>query len=176
MVRSAIEQGHPVVLYDYKADAFGKGGQLSYLATLAARHRYNVQIFAPGRPYSCIINPLDFLQDANDSTTAGVLAEVFHRNLTRGGGKADAFFGPAGQRLIQALLQLAKSSQYPDLAMAFCVVQLPKLVKRLILCRSAGALTLFCSGQFCPVHELRALVRRRRRAFWPPPVMYSPGS
>ena len=131
LVASAVEQGHPILLYDYKADAYGKGGQLSYLATLAARHKYNVQVFAPGRPYSCIINPLDFLADANDSTTAGVLAEVFHRNLTRGGGNADAFFGPAGQRLIQALLQFAKSTQYPDLAMAFCVVQLPNLVKRL---------------------------------------------
>ncbi|HEY9817892.1 MAG TPA: hypothetical protein V6D20_19115, partial [Candidatus Obscuribacterales bacterium] len=129
MVVSAINQGHPILLYDYKADAYGKGGQISYLATLAARHQYNVQVFAPGRPYSCIINPLDFLQDANDSTTAGVLAEVFHRNLTRGGGKADAFFGPAGQRLIQALIQFAKSTQYPDLAMAFCVVQLPNLVQ-----------------------------------------------
>jgi type IV secretion system protein VirD4 len=148
MVRSAIEQGHPVVLYDYKADAFGKGGQLSYLATLAARYRYNVQIFAPGRPYSCIINPLDFLQDANDSTTAGVLAEVFHRNLTRGGGKADAFFGPAGQRLIQALLQLAKSSQYPDLAMAFCVVQLPKLVKRLSYAARQERLPYFVQVNF----------------------------
>jgi type IV secretory pathway TraG/TraD family ATPase VirD4 len=57
-----LSKKHPTLLYDYKADEYGKGGQLSYLATLAARHQYNVQIFAPGRSYSCIINPLDFLQ------------------------------------------------------------------------------------------------------------------
>jgi len=148
LVASAVEQGHPILLYDYKADAYGKGGQLSYLATLAARHKYNVQVFAPGRPYSCIINPLDFLADANDSTTAGVLAEVFHRNLTRGGGKADAFFGPAGQRLIQALLQFAKSTQYPDLAMAFCVVQLPNLVKRLAHAAKEERLPYFVQVNF----------------------------
>ncbi|WP_204150031.1 TraM recognition domain-containing protein [Leptolyngbya sp. CCY15150] len=148
MVASAIEQGHPILLYDYKADAYGKGGQISYLATLAARHQYNVQVFAPGRPYSCIINPLDFLQDANDSTTAGVLAEVFHRNLTRGGGKADAFFGPAGQRLIQALIQFAKSTQYPDLAMAFCVVQLPNLVQRLSYAAQQERLPYFVQVNF----------------------------
>ncbi|MGP1384053.1 MAG: type IV secretory system conjugative DNA transfer family protein [Thainema sp.] len=148
MVASAVEQGHPILLYDYKADEYGKGGQLSYLATLAARYQYNVQVFAPGRPYSCIINPLDFVKDANDSTTAGVLAEVFHRNLTRGGGKADAFFGPAGQRLIQALLQFAKSTQYPDLAMAFCVVQLPNLVKRLSYAAKEERLPYFVQVNF----------------------------
>lgn len=148
MVVSAIEQGHPILLYDYKADAYGKGGQISYLATLAARHQYNAQVFAPGRSYSCIINPLDFLKDANDSTTAGVLAEVFHRNLTRGGGKADAFFGPAGQRLIQALIQFAKSTQYPDLAMAFCVVQLPNLVKRLSYAAQQERLPYFVQVNF----------------------------
>jgi type IV secretion system protein VirD4 len=131
MVRSAIEQKHPTLLYDYKADEYGKGGQLSYLATLAARHQYNVQIFAPGRSYSCIINPLDFLKDENDTTTAATLAEVFHQNLSQRGGRPDAFFGPAGQRLIQALLQFAKSTKYPDLAMAFSVVQLPNLAERL---------------------------------------------
>ena len=148
MVASAVEQGHPILLYDYKADEYGKGGQLSYLATLAARYQYNVQVFAPGKPYSCIINPLDFVKDANDSTTTGVLAEVFHRNLTRGGGKADAFFGPAGQRLIQALLQFAKSTQYPDLAMAFCVVQLPNLVKRLSYAAKEERLPYFVQVNF----------------------------
>lgn len=148
MVRSAIEQNHPILLYDYKADEYGKGGQLSYLATLAARHKYNVQIFAPGRSYSCVINPLDFLKDENDTTTAATLAEVFHQNLTKGGGKSDAFFGPAGQRLIQALLQLAKSTQYPDLAMAFSVVQLPNLTERLSYAAEQERLPYFVQVSF----------------------------
>lgn len=149
MMTSAIEQGHPILLYDYKADAYGKGGQLSYLATLAARHGYNVQILAPGRDYSGIVNPLDFLEDENDSTTAGVLAEVFHKNLTGGNsGRSDAFFGPAGQRLIQALLQYAKSTQYPDLAMAFSLVQLPNLVERLSYAAKQDRLPYFVQVNF----------------------------
>jgi type IV secretion system protein VirD4 len=104
---------------------------MSYIVTLAAKHNYKISIFAPGRDYSCVINPLDFIKDENDDATAVVLAEVFHSNLSQGMDKGDAFFGPAGQRLIQALFQFAKSTPYPDMAMAFSVLQLPQLVARL---------------------------------------------
>jgi type IV secretion system protein VirD4 len=140
---SAIQQKMSLVLYDYKADDNGEGGQIAYLATLAARHGYNVRIFSPGRDYTCVINPLDFLSDENDDTTAAVLAEVFHKNLKRDTGKGDAFFGPAGQRLIQSLMQFAKSTQYPDLAMAFSVLQLDNLPKRLAIAAQSGSLPPF---------------------------------
>jgi type IV secretion system protein VirD4 len=140
---SAIQQKMSLVLYDYKADDNGEGGQIAYLATLAARHGYNVRIFSPGRDYTCVINPLDFLSDENDDTTAAVLAEVFHKNLKRDTGKGDAFFGPAGQRLIQSLMQFAKSTQYPDLAMAFSVLQLDNLPKRLAIAAQSGNLPPF---------------------------------
>jgi type IV secretory pathway TraG/TraD family ATPase VirD4 len=145
---SAIQQRMPLVLYDYKADDQGEGGQLSYLASFAARHGYDVRIFSPGRDYTCIINPLDFLSDENDDTTAAVLAEVFHKNLKRDTGKGDAFFGPAGQRLIQSLMQFAKATQYPDLAMAFSVLQLDNLPKRLAIAAQAGNLPPFVKVGF----------------------------
>jgi type IV secretion system protein VirD4 len=145
---SAIKQGMSLVLYDYKADDEGEGGQLAYLATLAARHGYDVRIFSPGRDYTCIINPLDFLSDENDDTTAAVLAEVFHKNLKRDTGKGDAFFGPAGQRLIQSLMQFAKATQYPDLAMAFSVLQLENLPKRLAIAAQSGTLPPFVKVGF----------------------------
>ena len=148
MLYSAIAQGHPVLLYDYKADENGDGGQISYIATLAARYGYKVRIFAPGRAYTCIINPLDFLSDKDDATTAKVLAEVFHKNLKTGGGKTDAFFGPAGQRLIQALLQFAKGTKYPDLAMAFSIAQLPNLVERLAYAAEENRLSYFVQVNF----------------------------
>ena len=148
MLCSAIEQGHPILLYDYKADENGDGGQISYIATLAARYGYRVRIFAPGRAYTCAINPLDFLADKDDATTAKVLAEVFHKNLKTGGGKTDAFFGPAGQRLIQALLQFAKGTKYPDLAMAFSVAQLPNLVERLAYAAEQNRLSYFVQVNF----------------------------
>jgi len=143
MVRSAIEQGMSVVLYDYKADDDGRGGQMEFLATLAARHGYKLNVFAPGRDYSCTINPLDFIEDEADDTTATVLAEVFHKNLKADGGKSsDAFFSAAGQRLIQALLQFAKSTRFPDLAMAFAVARLPKLGERLQAADDRGSLPM----------------------------------
>jgi type IV secretion system protein VirD4 len=88
MVRSPIQQGMSVVLYEYKADDDGRGGQMQFLATLAARHGYKLNVFAPGRDYSCTINPLDFIEDEADDTTATVLAEVLHKNLKADGAKA----------------------------------------------------------------------------------------
>lgn len=142
MLKSAIEQGLSVVLYEYKADDDGRGGQMEYIATLAARHGYKLNVFAPGRDYSCTINPLDFLEDPDDDTTAAVLAEVFHKNLKAEGGKTDAFFGPAGQRLIQALMQFAKGTKYPDLAMAFAIARLPNLPERLVYADEQGQLPI----------------------------------
>ena len=99
MLKSAIEQDMAILLYDYKADDNGNGGQMAYIATLAARHKYKVNVFSPGRPFSCVINPLDFLADENDDTTAAVLAEVFHANLKGGGkGREDAFLSPCPTR------------------------------------------------------------------------------
>ena len=142
MLKSAVEQGLSVVLYEYKADDDGRGGQMEYIATLAARHGYKLNIFAPGRDYSCTINPLDFLEGPDDDTTAAVLAEVFHKNLKAEGGKTDAFFGPAGQRLIQALMQFAKGTKYPDLAMAFAIARLPNLPERLVYADEQGQLPI----------------------------------
>lgn len=148
LLASAIAQGMSIVLYDYKADDAGNGGQLSYVATLAARHRYTVSIFSPGRDYSCIINPLDFLSGGDDDTTARMLAEVFHKNLNQGVDKGDAFFGPAGQRLIQALLQFAKVTKYADLGMAFTVLQLSQLPQRLAYAAEQGRLPQFIRVSF----------------------------
>ena len=135
---SAIEQGHSLLLYDFKADEQGKGGQIDYLCTHALRHGYKVSIFAPGRDYTCTINPLDFLEDANDTTTAMNLAKTFHSNVKGNQGKTDGFFGPAGARLVQALFQLAKGTKYPDLAMAFTFLQLSKFPKRLAKAAQEG--------------------------------------
>ncbi len=133
LLASAIKQSHPILLLDYKPDEKGQGGQMSYILTLAVRHGYKVvNVFAPGQAYSCVFNPIDhFLTGANDDTTARVLAEVFHANLRNKKNTGDAFFTPAGQRLLQALFQLAKSTKFPDLAMAFAILTLKQLPERL---------------------------------------------
>lgn len=131
LVASAIDQGIPILLYDYKGDAHGQGGQIPFVATYALRHGYKLRIYAPGKDYTCVINPLDFIRDEKDMTTAKAIAENFHANLRGDSGKTDGFFGPAGKRLIYAIFLLAKGTQYPDLAMAFAILKLPKLAARL---------------------------------------------
>ena len=131
LAASALDQGIPVLLYDYKGDANGEGGQIPFVATYALRHGYKLKIYAPGRDYTCVINPLDFIRDEKDMTTAKAIAENFHANLRGDSGKTDGFFGPAGKRLIYAIFLLAKGTKYPDLAMAFALLQLPNLPERL---------------------------------------------
>ena len=125
-VESAFQQGIPVLLYDKK------GEQLRLHAPLAARYGYEVHVFAPGEPYSGILNPLDFIRDERDAVMAGELGQVINRNAAMGG-KTDEFFSKAGDLLAKALLQLVKSEPavYPDMAMLYAVLRLPHLVKRI---------------------------------------------
>lgn len=123
-LESAFMQGCPVILYDKKGD------QMRLHAPLAARYGYQVWVFAPGEPYSGVLNPLDFIRDPYDSVMAGEIGQVINRNAARGG-KSDEFFATAGDLLAKALLQLAKGTQYPDMAMVYALLRLPNLAQRL---------------------------------------------
>ncbi len=111
MLLSAIDQGHPIVLYDAKADARGADGMTPFILTYAKSLGYDVKVFSPGRPFSCTINPLDFMRDCNDKAMASVIAKTFQENIRGHGDKKDGFFGPAGERLMTALLQYAKFTE-----------------------------------------------------------------
>ncbi|MBD0314811.1 MAG: type IV secretory system conjugative DNA transfer family protein, partial [Microcoleus sp. T3-bin5] len=124
-IESAMVQGFPIILYDKK------GAQLKLHAPLAARYGYQVSVFAPGEPYSGIINPLDFMKSPQDSVMAGEIGQVINRNASSGNGKSDEFFSKAGDLLAKALLQLVKGSRYPDMAMLYAILRLPNLVKRI---------------------------------------------
>jgi type IV secretory pathway TraG/TraD family ATPase VirD4 len=123
-LESAFTQGFPVILYDKKGD------QMRLHAPLAARYGYQVWVFAPGEPYSGVLNPLDFIRDPYDSVMAGEIGQVINRNASRGG-KSDEFFATAGDLLAKALLQLAKGTQYPDMAMVYALLRLPNLAQRI---------------------------------------------
>ena len=123
-LESAYVQGIPVILYDKK------GSQMELHAPLAARYGYQVWVFAPGEPYSGVLNPVDFIRDPRDSVMAGEIAQVINRNASLGG-KSDEFFTKAGDLLARALLQLIKATPYPDFAMLYAVLRLPNLVHRL---------------------------------------------
>jgi type IV secretory pathway TraG/TraD family ATPase VirD4 len=112
MIRSVIDQGFPICLYDFKFP----GGQAEIHAAYARNKGYDVRIFAPGFEGSESCNLLDFLKSADDSETAGQIAKVLNKNFSLNGGKGgeDPFFQLSGDQLIKAVLQLAKLSEYPD--------------------------------------------------------------
>jgi type IV secretory pathway TraG/TraD family ATPase VirD4 len=112
MIRSVIDQGFPICLYDFKFP----GGQAEIHAAYARNKGYDVRIFAPGFEGTESCNLLDFLKSPDDSETAGQIAKVLNSNFSLNGGKGgeDPFFQLSGDQLIKAVLQLAKLSKYPD--------------------------------------------------------------
>jgi type IV secretory pathway TraG/TraD family ATPase VirD4 len=112
MIRSVIDQGFPICLYDFKFP----GGQAGIHAAYARNRGYDVRIFAPGFEGTESCNLLDFLKSADDSETAGQIAKVLNSNFSLNGGKGgeDPFFQLSGDQLIKAVLQLAKLSEFPD--------------------------------------------------------------
>ena len=138
VIESLLAQGVSVLLYDKKGD------QMKLHTALASRYGYTVDVFAPGGvgteegedpnhpegQYTCIINILDFMKDARDATTAGELGKILIDSQGGGSSKKD-FFSQTGGMLAQGLMQLAKSSKYPDLPMVYAITQLPNLVQRL---------------------------------------------
>jgi len=125
-IESAYVQGIPVLLYDKK------GEQMRLHAPLAARYGYKVHVFAPGEPYSGVLNLLEYMRSPRDSTMAGEIGQVINRNATSGGGKSDEFFSKAGDQLAKALLQLVKMHpEYADMATVYAILRMDGLVKRL---------------------------------------------
>ena len=112
MIRSVVEQGFPICLYDFKFP----GGQAEAHVEYARQHGYQIHVFAPGFAGSEVVNLLDFLNNADDSETAGQIAKVLNKNFSLNGGRGgdDPFFQMSGDQLIKAVLQLAKATDHPD--------------------------------------------------------------
>ncbi len=143
VIRDAIRQGFAITLYDYK------GSQLEAHAAYAASQGYEVHIFAPGFPYTGVCNPLDFVKDASDALMAGQLAEVIYKNIRRGGHTSENdFFATAGQKLVEAVILLAKHTPYPDLLMAKKLLNLPNLPKRIRLAVETGKIPIWTIESF----------------------------
>lgn len=128
-IRSAIEQGFPVILYDFKYPT-----QTSRVAAYAKENGYKVRVFAPGHPESDTCNPLDFLKDETDSLMARQMAEVLNKNFSTGSAdkSEDPFFTQAGDQLTEAIFLLAKSiKEYPDIMMCQALLSVDDLPGRL---------------------------------------------
>ncbi|WP_375491676.1 type IV secretory system conjugative DNA transfer family protein [uncultured Nostoc sp.] len=137
MIRSAIDQGFPLVLYDFKyseqesATSTSKG-QAPILAGYALERGYEVTVLAPGFAESAVANPIDFLRNNEDSEMARQLAITLNRNFQLGEkNSGNNFFTNAGDQLVQAVFMLAKGTLYPDIMMCQAILGLPKLVKRI---------------------------------------------
>ncbi len=142
-IRDAIHQGLAICVYDFK------GQQLETHAAYAAAQGYAVHVFAPGFPYTGVCNPLDFVRDAADALMAGQLAEVIYKNTRRGSSASENdFFSQAGQKLVEAVILLAKITPYPDLLMAKKLLNLPNLPTRIRLAAAAGKIPTWTAESF----------------------------
>ncbi|MGG6297777.1 type IV secretory system conjugative DNA transfer family protein [Leptolyngbya sp. AN02str] len=131
MIRSFLEQGNPVVLYDFKFPH----GQAEVHAAYAESLGYEVKYFAPGFAGSETCNLLDFLRDADDGETAGQIAKTLNQNFSSAPGRTnDPFFQMSGDQLIKATLQLAKLTTLPDVltCQSILAIDSTELIKRVI--------------------------------------------
>jgi type IV secretion system protein VirD4 len=142
-IRNAIQQGFPLLVYDFK------GAQLAAHAAYAAAQGYAVHVFAPGFPYTGVCNPLDFVRDGADALMAGQLAEVIYKNTRRGSHASENdFFSTAGQKLVEAVILLAKTTPHPDLLMAKKLLNLPSLPTRVRQAAAAGKVPIWTAESF----------------------------
>lgn len=135
-ILSAIDQGLPIILYDFKFPSregnLDGSSQTELIVPYAHLAGYEIAFFAPGFPESSVCNLLDFLRGAADAETARQLGTVMSKNFKLfAQDKEDPFFGPAGEQLCEAVFMLAKSSPYPDLMMCQAILSMDKLAERL---------------------------------------------
>ncbi len=136
LIRSGLEQGFTCFVYDVKAE------QLAKHAAYALSLGYQLHCLAPGMPWSGCFDPIGFLRDEYDATMARQIAATINRNMM-GSSKRDDFFGPAADSLMETVLLLAKGSAYPDFLMAWAILSLPNLARRLASAQGSQSLDLW---------------------------------
>lgn len=158
--RSAVDQGFPIVLYDFKYPE-----QTSRLAAYAQIRGYEVEVFAPGFPESCTCNILEMIRDEEDSIFAGQLAKTVIANTKKADAKSDAYFDKAGEAFIEGILLLTKAIpkllvgldpdrfaddkgnpneealSYCDVVTTNSILALPDIAKRLHQAKEAGIIS-----------------------------------
>jgi len=146
LIRSALDQGFPMCLYDFKYPA-----QTKRAVAYAMKRGYTVRVFAPGFPESETCNPLDLIKDEEDAIAAGQLAQVVNKNFSKGNaGGGDKFFEEAGDSLVEGILLVTKAvgrltgnPLYCDLMMAQAILSLTSLPQRLQHASTNGTLKVW---------------------------------
>ena len=130
-LRSTIDQGFPVILYDNK---YGLDkSQTAKIAGYALERGYEIYPVAPGCKESVVANLMDLIPSEVSAEYARQLSVTLNKNfkLDGGNGKGNPFFTNAGELLTQAIFQAAKVSEYPDILMCFAILSLDQLDKRI---------------------------------------------
>jgi type IV secretory pathway TraG/TraD family ATPase VirD4 len=147
LVRSALDQGFPTLIYDFKYPA-----QTQRAVAYAMKRGYTVRVFAPGFPESEVCNPLDLIRDEEDAIAAGQLAQVINKNFNKGGDKGgDKFFEEAGNSLVEGILLVTKAvgrledPKYCDLMMSQAILSLTSLPQRLQHASNNGTISVWAS-------------------------------
>ncbi len=147
LIRSSLDQGFPMVLYDFKYPA-----QTKRAVAYAMKRGYTVRVFAPGFLESETCNPLDLIKDEEDAIAAGQLAQVVNKNFSKGNsGGGDKFFEEAGDSLVEGILLVTKAvgrledPKYCDLMMSQAILSLTSLPQRLHYASTNGTLKVWTS-------------------------------
>ena len=156
-VRSILDQGFPLLLYDFKFPA-----QTRRIAAYAIKRGYQVHFFCPGfNDISDTCNPIDFIKDSQDGVGASQLGEIIAKNIDLDpDASGDKFFEDAGATLIQGIFLLTKAvgeeegMKYADLMTAAALLSLPSLGKRLEQARQKGQFNVWTMR---PLAQLIAL-------------------
>jgi len=125
-LRSAVDQGHPIILYDFKYP-----DQASLLVPYALLNGYTVKIFAPGFDESDVCNPISFLHHVLDAETARQISVVMNKNFNLGDSKGDKFFDSSADQLMEAAFMLIKCFREADILTVQAFLSLSNLIPRL---------------------------------------------
>lgn len=134
-MHSVLLQGFDAAWYDLK---FPEG--VDAIVPLAQRLGYDVHVFAPGHPESGSINPLDFIKDHTDETSASAIAQDFIKNLdNKKAGGGNPFFESGGIAIAQAAMLFAKwlakelnEPKLADLLTCLAMFMIPSLAERIL--------------------------------------------
>lgn len=127
-----ITRGLPAIVFDAKGSR--QDSITRRFAPLAARAGYQVNIIAPGKPYSDCLNPLDFVRSPVDASRALQLANILQKNtggVNTGKSSKDDFFQKTGIGIVQAAIMLSKVLPQADLMTVSEIINQPKLIGRL---------------------------------------------
>jgi type IV secretory pathway TraG/TraD family ATPase VirD4 len=141
LIQSALSQGLPVLIYDFKYPT-----QAMY-SLLARLYGYQVYFFVPGEEETHYINLLDFVDSPADSIGAANLVKVISMNLNAGDSGENDFFAQAGSVVIQGSFLLSKwtaqftgNDHYGDILTASLIASLPNLASRINAINSENSL------------------------------------